>query len=250
MVNHVIQELREDFAPYAAVRNVMEVITRKRDRGLPNPLTTRALESISIPPGNISRTLQAIRFLGLMEDDGSQIELFDRLARAGEQGGEYRELLGEIIRKAYYGVFAIVDPAQDKDMAIHDAFRQFGPEAQRDRMVAFFLGMCERAGITAPRGRERREANRPRGDSQKGRRQIAAPPAQQPRAQQQEAEQRHRVDSDADNRLVFAVMQQLPANRRWSSTRRQKWLAAIESAVDLMVEVVDDYQVEQNGEAH
>ena len=150
----IIQELRGDFAPYAAVNNVMEVITRRRERGLPSPLTTKALESISIPPGNISRTLQAIRFLGLMEDDGSQTELFDRLARAGEQDGEHREILGEVIKNAYHAVFAIVDPAQDGDMAIHDAFRQFVPEAQRDRMVSFFLGMCGRAGITAPKRRE------------------------------------------------------------------------------------------------
>ena len=245
----IIQELRGGFAPYAAVNNVMEVIRRRRERGLPSPLTTKALESISIPPGNISRTLQAIRFLGLMEDDGAQTELFDRLARAGEQGGEYRELLGEVIKKAYHAVFAIVDPAQDGDMAIHDAFRQFVPEAQRDRMVSFFLGMCGRAGITAPKGRERRETSRPQ-SARQGQRRGTALQAQQQRPQQQEAEQRHIPDSDGDNRLVFAVMQQLPKNLRWSSDRRQKWLAAIQSAVDLMVEVVDDHQVEQNGEAH
>ena len=243
----IIQELRGDFAPYAAVNNVMEVITRRRGRGLPNPLTTKALESISIPPGNISRTLQAIRFLGLMEYDGSQTELFDRLARAGGQDGEYREILGEVIKNAYHAVFAIVDPAQDGDVAIHDAFRQFVPEAQRERMVSFFLGMCGRAGITAPRSIERREASRSQSASQ-GRR-GAAPQTKQQRPQQQEAAQRHTPDSDGDNRLVFAVMQQLPTNLRWSSDRRQKWLAVIQSAVDLMVEVVDDRQVEQNGEA-
>ncbi len=249
--NRVIQELAGDFAPYAATSNVMNVITRRRERGLPSPISGRALETISISPGNISRTLQALRFLRLMEDDGSHSEIFNRLSQAGEADGEYRELLGEIIRNAYHQVFAIVDPAQDNDVAIHDAFRQFQPEAQRARMVTFFLGMCEQAGIIARRGRERRaEGNqRPRVAGQRRPRRQPVQ-AQVPAAEQQPAVVRQAANEDTEYRLIFAVIQQLPTQRQWTASRRQRWLSAVEAAVDLMVDVVEETPSIQNeGEA-
>lgn len=247
----VIRELAEDFAPYAATSNIMEVITRRRERGLANPLNYKALETISIPSGNISRTLQALKFLGLINDDGSKTDQFDRLAHAGE--GEYRELLAEIVRNAYDKVFMIVDPAQDGHIAIADAFRQFKPEAQRDRMVTCFLGMCEKAGIIERRGRARSNEDS-QGQRAKIQQRRLRTPAQQPTRpsvhEQQPHQGRQVGNEDTEYRLIFAVIQQLPVQREWTSERRRRWLAAVEAAVDLMVEIVDDRQVEQNDEAH
>lgn len=246
----VIQELRADFAPYAASSNVMDVITRKRERGLPQTLNIGALETLGIPSGNVSRTLQALAFLGLMEDDGTTTDLFTRLAQAPDREGAYRELLAEVIRNAYHRVFTIVDPSQDGDVAIHDAFRQFQPEAQRGRMVTFFMGMCEQAGIIEHRARERRSENnqRSRGEQPQRRRRQTAPQRQQrPQADEQP---RRTGDEDADYNLIFAVIRQLPVNRQWTSERRRRWIAAVEAAVDLMVETIDEPQIFENGEAH
>ena len=247
--NRVIQELPDNFAPYAALSNVMSVITRKRERGLQTPLDAKALETISVPLGNASRTLQALRFLDLINDDGSSTECFERLCRAGDTGGEYRELLGQIIRDAYQRVFAIIDPAKDSEIAIRDAFRQFEPQGQRPRMVAFFLGMCEQAGITERKVRIRkREIRRPtKTSSQQGTRPQVIQTQKMPLDSGSESQPKiaHPTQSEeVKYRLIFAVIQQLPLQRRWNATRRQKWLRAVEAAVDLVVDVVDEEQSE------
>ena len=48
-------------APYAPVHNVLTVIRRLRERGLPDPLTIQELERIGIPAGNAPRTLETTR---------------------------------------------------------------------------------------------------------------------------------------------------------------------------------------------
>ncbi len=240
--NAVIQSLKEDFAPYASAGNVMDVILRKRDRGLPSPITPTTLETISIPTGNVSRTLQALNFLGLMDEDGTQTEQFNRLAQAGETGNEYQSVLGETVRKSYERVFAIVDPAQDDEIAIRDAFRQFEPESQRARMVALFLGLCEQAGIVPPKTKQQTTDDKKtsRTPAQRTRSRSTQKATRQPSNNANDVSPRRNVDEDAEYRLVFAVMQQLPSDRQWSAERRQKWLAAVEAAVDLMVDVVEE----------
>ena len=238
------------FAPYAATSNIMDVIARRRERGLPSPLNSKVLETIGIPAGNFSRTLQALRFLNLIDDDGSHTKGFDRLAQAGESGGEYRDLLAEIIRNAYHSVFEIVDPSQDNEAAIHDAFRQFQPEAQRSRMVALFLGLCEQASIIERRTRERNpEAIAKQRVTSLPKRRRTTPHPQ--RTVQQSVTEKDLTapsqtqSQDTDYRAIFAVFQQLPEQRQWTSERRQRWLSAIEATVDLMVDIVDDVPATQ-----
>ena len=235
--NTVIQALKEDFAPYAAISNVMEVITRKRDHGLSAVLNPTVLETISIPKGNASRTLQALNFLGLIDGDGTQTELFNRLGRAGEGNNEYKTILEDVVRNSYERVFAIVDPSKSGDTAIKDAFRQFEPEAQRGRMIALFLGLCEQAGIVEPKTRQRTTQRTP---VQRTRTRSTNQTPRQPTVNANDAPPRRANDEDTEYRLVFAVMQQLPSDRQWSADRRKKWLSAVEAAVDLMVDVIEE----------
>ncbi len=57
-------------APYAYPNAVLGLIQRYRDRVLPEPVTPTALRAFGISPGNASRTLQALRFLGLIDHAG------------------------------------------------------------------------------------------------------------------------------------------------------------------------------------
>ena len=132
-------------APYAPVAHVLTVIRRRRERGMLFPITLQTLGTLGVPDGNQARTLVALRFLGLIDPEGHSTEGFDRLWDAKSE--DYQDTLAEIVRAAYEPVFTIVNPAEDSDIAISDAFRQYQPENQRNRMVVLFRGLCEEAGI-------------------------------------------------------------------------------------------------------
>ena len=205
------QPLAADFAPYAPVRNVLDVITRRRNRGLPDPVTPQVLGSIGIPAGNGPRTLQALRFLGLLRDDGSHTEAFSNLARSTET--EYPGLLAEFVRRAYELVFTIVDPASDGTVAVTDAFRQYRPEAQRQKMVTLFMGLCEAAGITDHPVRRRRSREGARQVRRTTQRQSAKDTEAKPVVLEPESDEgRHMIHGEQqplDYRLIAAVVLRL-----------------------------------------
>jgi hypothetical protein len=137
--------MSQDYAPYAPPKNVLDFIRRKRERGLPDVIGSQVLEQIGIPEGNAPRTLRALRFLGLIEDDGSQSAALERIGAASST--QYSKVLAEVIQQAYHQVFTMIDPSVDSETAIEDSFRQFQPEAQRSRMVALFLALCREADL-------------------------------------------------------------------------------------------------------
>ena len=228
-------DLDQNYAPYASYKNVRDVINRYRDRGLPEPLTYSDLERIGIPGGMAPRTLRALRFLGLVDEAGNRLEAFERLKRATTE--EYPALLAEIVRGAYLPIFQIVDPAQDSDTALADAFRRFEPSAQREKMIVLFRGLAEEAELIPPKSRQQREGGARR--EPRPRTAIPKPPTQviQPEGIPAPGAT---TESQADYRLVQAVIQQLPREPRWTATKRDRWIAALTSAVDLVFEVEDE----------
>lgn len=132
-------------APYAPIKNVLDVVHKLRDRGIPNPLTPESVQSIGVPDGNAHRAVFAMKFLGLVDEDGAPTASADRVRHAST--AEYPEVFAEIVRAAYAKVFELVDPAADSDIEISDAFRRFDPAGQRFRMVPLFMGLCAEAGI-------------------------------------------------------------------------------------------------------
>jgi hypothetical protein len=139
------------FAPYAPILNVVEFIHTVRDRDMPQPVTPATLQAIGIPEGNAPRTLQALKFLHVLQEDGFYDAAAQRLKLAGTD--EYPEILAELVRDAYQLVFKVVDPASDPEYRIADAFRQYQPDGQRSRMVTLFMGLCAEAGIVTRAGR-------------------------------------------------------------------------------------------------
>jgi hypothetical protein len=241
----------EKFAPYAPSASVLIVVRRLRERSLPNPLTAQELTRLSISEGLANRTLRALSFLGLIDEEGHRTATFERLGKASSN--EYPELLGEILKEAYKDVFTIIDPAEATDIQINDAFRLYEPHAQRSRMINLFRGLCQEAGLMAgepPQSvkRSRITTSKPMSQSNGVKRpkpepkdtefesvpyQVSIPQASQPVTATP-------ITSTPEYVIMHGVLNKLPfTEKRWTQAEREKWLKAIAANVDMLFELKD-----------
>lgn len=171
---------KEQFRPYAAPSNVIAVIDRAKTRNLPETINNEFLRIAGVPEAVFGRVLQALRFLNLVHEDGRPTEILEALA--GSQEAQYRELLEKAIREAYRTEFNVIDPGQDQQPRILDAFRPYQPRSQTSRMVMLFLGLCREAGIPVldvPRERRMKEPQSRRPITKSERRTIGVPTVRQ-----------------------------------------------------------------------
>lgn len=168
--------------------------------------------------------MQALRFLGLVDEGGNRLEGFEQLRRANTD--EYPGVLAEMVRAAYLPVFTIVDPATDSDTAIADAFRGYEPAAQREKMISIFRGLCVRAGLIPAETRAKGGAPKKPVGGALGQKPKASPKkAAEPAPVDRGAETRLSEDGGGvDIRLITAIIQQLPRERRWTQDRRNRWI--------------------------
>jgi hypothetical protein len=246
-------------APYAPAENVLAVIRRFREKGLPEVLNAQELVRLSLPEGNATRTLRALRFLGLLDTDGRRTPLLDRLGRTTT--AEYPQLLGEILREAYKNIFIIIDPADTTATELDDAFRNYEPQAQRERMVRLFIGLCREANLVPggplePGNRVKTGLNGKTAVTQSNRRIRTS--NSRSKAEYDKTDNLNPVAATKTQfaflwdeppkvlstlgegyMLLTGLLRQLPSERRWSQARREQWLAAFTAMLDLMIEVAD-----------
>ena len=225
--------LASDYMPYASGRSVIQVITRYREHGLPELLTTESLQLVGITASTASFTVRALLFLGLVEDTGAKTALFESIRQARSE--EFPEILARAVRQAYSEIFIIADPAKADETAIADAFRKYEPAKQRRKMVSLFLALCEASGIiqTAPKRRVRVSSSQPRSQ----RTSTPTPTAPVPN---ETVSSRNDDSLEIDLRLISSIVQQLPRNCQWTSQRRERWLDAMTSAIDLLIDIQDE----------
>jgi hypothetical protein len=153
--------------PYAATANVLAVLERVRNRNMPARINADFLRIAGIGEAVVGRVTEALLFLGLIEVDGSPTE--DLHAMAGAPDPAYRELLAERVRGAYASDLATINPGEDSQQQIVEAFRRYEPKSQIPRMVMLLLGLCREAGIAV------RDAPRERGMQGAPRRPVRGP---------------------------------------------------------------------------
>jgi uncharacterized protein YdbL (DUF1318 family) len=146
--------------PYAATANVIAVLNRARNRNLPETIGNDFLRIAGIPDAVFGRVTEAVRFLGLVNDDQTPSDLLRSIAAASDE--EYRDLLATTIRTAYRDDFAQVDPGQDSQGQIVGQFQRYEPRSQVARMVMLFLGLCREAAIPVRDVPRERQMQQPR----------------------------------------------------------------------------------------
>ncbi len=137
-------------APYAPFSVVKSVIERHRQVKLPT-ITPDVLLRMGVTESLAPRSLQALRLLDLVDDQGQPTPTFEAIRKAPTE--ELAPRLAELVRQAYEPVFAVIDPTTATVQQIADAFRGFHPPGQRERMVSRFMGLMAYAGMieTAPK---------------------------------------------------------------------------------------------------
>jgi hypothetical protein len=235
---------------YAPSGNVLTVIHQVRDRGLKEPVNMQLITMAGVAEGNASRTIQALRFLDLIDEEGYLTENFKVLRNASSE--EYPSVLGDILKEAYSRVFMVLDPATANDEQLLNAFRFYEPRAQRARMISLFKGLCREAQlITGSSEAPRRTRSAPTGKSSassiNGRKAsiterpapLIVPDSPLVSSQMQPLPSSSIAQEYA---LLINLLQQLPKGeeKQWSSARRERWIQAVTASVDLLIEVEDE----------
>ena len=234
--------------PYAPPTNVLTLIQKQRSIGLAEVLNNPLLLRLGMPEGNLPRIVQAMKFLGLIDDDGRQTDMFQRIRRASTE--DYPGLLAQVLKSAYEPIFSIVDPATATDIQLSDAFRKYEPQGQRTRMVTLFLGLCREAELVTEGPVVRKSPPRKLQAKQSVTKSVTNGSNQKKTGSGDEG---HEAAKSSGNRgdcssgisvnhqyqLLLALLNALPAEGQWTQQRRDKWLQAFSANVDLLVEVAD-----------
>ena len=225
--------------PYGPVSNLKDIFDTWRDKSMPDQVSKEWLERVGISSHLTAKNLHGLRFLGLIDGDGYTTPVAGRIKVASAE--EYPSILEEIVRKAYRFVFETRDPAEDSRLRIEDAFRRAEPQAQRPRMVALFLGLCQLALMTLkepPSGRAPKERGRPATPKKVKQQPLASeatPPPGEATARIEVPRSRLRADTvvlHAFDPILAGLLNALPEMQ--DEAELDKWYAVFKSAFALV----------------
>jgi len=223
----------ESSAPYPPIGQIMEIINRYRDRGNPTVFNAESLERIGVPVTLISRILQAIKTLELVDNEYKPTKTFETIRLAPTD--EYQKVLQEWLQAVYADVFLIVD-AKDNETRIRDAFRGYTPTGQQGRMVSLFIGLCEEAGIREKSKKESK--SRTRTPSVKGQMSVKRKRAKQPPAQTFAG----KVPS-----AIAGLIDSLPSEKDgWTQQQHDKFMRTFGAVLDFCYPIVEENDTAQD----
>lgn len=230
-------------APYAPASAILDLIERHRNKGLPAMVDADVLARAGVSDSLIPRTLQALKTLDLLTEDGRPSEVFEGIRLAPT--AEYQQRLSEWLNTAYADALSFVDPATDDEVAMRDAFRKYIPTGQQGRMVSLFMGLFTAAGVMP----QRSKASPPKRNAQANASAKSKPgltnsqrAAVRPLGGQRQPQHETRAPSFAGSvpPALAGLLASLPANGQWTQVQRDKFMAAFPVMLDFAFEIVPE----------
>jgi len=133
-------------APYVPVTTLRSFLERIRWVTTPKKVDKKLLDDYGIPEPNKSALLSALKFLGLIEDNGIPTPLFRKLQSSGD---EFRSNLEEAVRKSYADLFVRFDVLKGDRERICNYFATNYSPATAKKATILFIDLCKEVGVLA-----------------------------------------------------------------------------------------------------
>jgi hypothetical protein len=146
---------RKRVAPYAPKSAVSEFFDHIRYVRTPGKIDSSLLQDYGISASQAFPLLSTLRFLGVIESDGTPTPAFRGLQTGGD---EFQSALREIVQRAYSDLFSRLDVSRDSRDKIKNFFSRNYSPATAERATALFLDLCGEAGISAAAADQPRQA--------------------------------------------------------------------------------------------
>jgi hypothetical protein len=232
---------KENYIPYTSPGNVLTIFGRIRKGWIPSQVDKGELQRVGITESMSNRTIAALEYYGLINEDGKPTDTWRAIATSSTN--EYPKVLEGILRRAYPTIFEIhPNPADATDVELDDAFRKSEPANQRDRMVSLFRGLCQEAGLIKgePLTRERKspvKQTTQKTTSKNGDEKKAEP--EKPKSWSESFEPvNHSLKWYNDLATLMGRLPN-PENPQWTKAEKTRWLTALQSMLDLLIEEVE-----------
>lgn len=223
-------------APYAPGSAVLGVVEKHREKCLPSVIDLDVLTRAGVSETLAPRTLQALKALDLITDDGKLTDTFEGLRLSSE--ADYQQRMGDWLRSAYADVLTYVDPETATEVQLHDAFRTYKPSGQRARMVSLFQGLFAAAGVAPERKRQAPKRASAVQTKPKAATMRAAIPAA--RNNPPPAGRQHQALPEGIPPALAGLIASLPADNRWTQGQRDKFMAAFPVMLDYAFEIMPE----------
>ncbi len=201
------------------------------------------LTRAGVPETLAPRTLQALKALDLIADDGKLTDTFEGLRLASE--ADYQQRMGDWLRNAYGDVLTYVEPETATEVQLRDAFRTYKPTGQQTRMVSLFQALFAAAGLAPERQRQAPKRTATANGGAKPKPPVARAAAVSPigHAPHRPPAIQQLTPYDGLPPALAGLLASLPADKRWTQAQRDKFMAAFPVMLDYAFEIVPEAAV-------